>query len=216
MNQKSIKLLIGENEFIYSNDRIMMGVVLCGGQSLRMGADKGLLQQQSLTWAELAAQKLTDVSSVVILSVNERQCKLYSTKFDGIPMIQDDGSLQVYGPLRGILSVHLRQPSEDLLVLACDMQAMQKPVIDYLIKISSGKKEDAFVFRNAKYTEPLCAVYTSAGLKKIYNQYRQGQLVKHSLYYVLETIDTCYLNIPEEWEEYFYNYNSPYDLDNLE
>lgn len=193
----------------------MTGVVLCGGKSLRMGADKGLLQQQSLTWAELAANKLTDLKLAVVLSVNEQQFPLYSKIFSHLSIIEDDISLQVYGPLKGILSVHLQHPDSDLVVLACDMPAMQKPVIDHLIQTSSDKKEDAFVFKNNINVEPLCAVYTSKGLKKIYEQYKQGQLKQHSLHYVLENIATVHLSIPAAWQEYFNNYNSPDDLNSL-
>lgn len=197
------------------NKWIMTGVVLCGGKSLRMGADKGLLQQRSLTWAELAANKLTDLKLAVVLSVSEQQFPLYSKKFCHLSIIKDDISLQVYGPLKGILSVHLQRPDSDLLVFACDMPVMQKAVIDHLIQISSDKNEEAFVFKNNRYAEPLCAVYTSKSLKKIYERYKQGQLLKHSLHYILETIETCYLAIPDKWKEHFKNYNSPADLNRL-
>ncbi len=193
----------------------MTGVVLCGGKSLRMGADKGLLKQQAWTWAELAAKKLTDLKLPVVLSVNEQQYHLYSKLFPQLPILNGDISLQVYGPLKGILSVHIQRPDTDLLVLACDMPAMQNVAIDYLIRTSSGKKEEAFVFKNDMFAEPLCAVYTSKALKKVYERYKQGKLIKHSLHYVLENIQTCYLTVPDMWKEYFNNYNSPDDIVDL-
>lgn len=193
----------------------MIGVVLCGGKSLRMGADKGLLQQQSMTWAELAASKIAGLKLKVVLSVNEQQVDLYCGRFAGLSIIKDDTTLQVYGPLKGILSVHLQYPETDLLVLACDMPAMKTEAIEYLIKTSSGKKEEAFVFKSDQYAEPLCAIYTSDGLKKIYERYKRTELLKHSLHYSLETINTCYLSILAEWKAYFDNYNSPDDLSNL-
>src|SRR3954471_19225578 len=152
----------------------MTGVVLCGGKSERMGSDKGMLQQESLTWAELAATKLAGLKLPVVLSVNEQQYPLYSIKFPSFPIIKDDISLGIYGPLKGILSVHRQLQQDDLLVLACDMPAMREEVIEYLIKESSGKKGEAFVFLNEKSVEPLCAIYTFNGLKKIYERYRRG------------------------------------------
>lgn len=190
----------------------MTGVVLCGGKSLRMGTDKGLLQHQSFTWAELAANKLSSLQLPVVLSVNEQQCPLYSDTFARLSIIKDHASLNVFGPLRGILSVHLQLPAQDLIVLACDMPAMQKQVIEYLIKTSYEKKEEAFVFRNDSHAEPLCAIYTCKGLKKIYERYKQAQLKKHSLHYVLANINTFYLTVPANLKQCFNNYNSPDEL----
>lgn len=193
----------------------MTGVVLCGGKSTRMGSDKGLLQKQSVAWAELTANKLLDLKLPVALSVNEEQYALYSAKFTSLKIVKDNTALDVYGPLKGILSVHGMQPGEDLLVLACDMPAMQTEVIDHLMKTSSVKEEEAFVFKNDLNTETLCAIYTSRGLKKIYDLCKEGQLKRHSLYYVLQNIDTHYLPLPDKWKKYFNNYNLPDDLNHL-
>ncbi len=59
----------------------MTGVILCGGKSTRMGSDKGLMQYQSITWAELAINKLAELNVPVVLSVNEQQYQLYSGRF---------------------------------------------------------------------------------------------------------------------------------------
>lgn len=193
----------------------MTGVVLCGGKSSRMGSDKGLLQQQSLAWAEVTAKILFDLNLPVVLSVSSQQYPLYNVKFEHLSLIKDEDSLGVYGPLKGIFSVHLQLPAEDLLVLACDMPAMQKEVIDHLIKTSSGKEEEAFVFKNETNAEPLCAIYTSKALKRIYERYKRGQLKKHSLHHVLEYMLTAYSPIPAEWKKYFHNYNFPEDLKSL-
>ena len=192
----------------------MMGIVLCGGKSLRMGTDKGLLKHDSLPWAEISANKLSRLGVDVVLSVNERQYELYSGKFSKFPIIKDDANIGVNGPLKGILSVHLQFPTQDLLVLACDMPSMQEGVLNHLLAESSDKSKEAFVFYE-KFAEPLCAIYTARGLSKIYQQYKSGQLKKHSLQYVLENINTLFLPLPMEWKKYFNNYNSTEDLINL-
>lgn len=193
----------------------MIGVVLCGGKSTRMGSDKGLLQHEALTWVEIMANKLAGLKLAVVLSVNEQQFPLYSAKFTHLPIVKDFHSLNINGPLKGILSVSLTKPHDDLIVLACDMPEMHQKVIGHLMRISSGRKEEAFAFMNISGVEPLCAIYTSEGLKKIYECYKQGQLKKHSLHYVLENLKTFYLPVPDEWKEYFKNCNSPDDLGNL-
>ncbi|HKG68815.1 MAG TPA: molybdenum cofactor guanylyltransferase [Segetibacter sp.] len=193
----------------------MIGVVLCGGQSTRMGSDKGLMKYKSFSFAELAISKLAEFIEQVVLSVNAAQYISYFKKFQELTIVEDDMTLDVYGPLKGILSVHLKYPTEDLLVLACDMLAMHTDVLNYLINTNFIKKEDAFVFQTNENIEPLCAIYTAKGLTKIYQLYNQGLLKKNSMQYVLESILTCYLPVNQEWKNYFNNYNSRNDLSSL-
>ncbi|HLL41609.1 MAG TPA: molybdenum cofactor guanylyltransferase [Segetibacter sp.] len=193
----------------------MIGVVLCGGQSTRMGSDKGLMKYKSFSFAELAISKLAESIEQIVLSVNAAQYISYFEKFQELTIVEDEMTLAVYGPLKGILSVHLKYPTEDLLVLACDMLAMHTDVLNYLINTNFIKKEDAFVFQTNENIEPLCAIYTAKGLTKIYQLYNQGQLKKNSMQYVLERILTCYLPVDQEWKNYFNNYNSMNDLSSL-
>ena len=48
----------------------MLGIVLCGGQSLRMGKDKGLLKLEAKTWAQTAIDKIAVLNFPVKISVN--------------------------------------------------------------------------------------------------------------------------------------------------
>ena len=41
----------------------MIGVALCGGQSTRMGADKGLLMQNDLTWVDTAVFQIIVIAN---------------------------------------------------------------------------------------------------------------------------------------------------------
>ena len=51
----------------------MLGVVLCGGQSSRMGTDKGLIKLNANTWAQAAVDKMLLLKLKVVLSVNATQ-----------------------------------------------------------------------------------------------------------------------------------------------
>src|SRR5215210_5197976 len=99
----------------------MTGVVLCGGQSTRMGTDKGLLQLNGKTWVQHTSDKLSSLQIPVVVSLNKKQPDGYSKIFSSDKLIIDDESLSLKGPLLGLMSVHQQLKQEDLLVLACDM-----------------------------------------------------------------------------------------------
>lgn len=111
----------------------MIGLVLCGGQSTRMGSDKGMLLHHSATWAQLAAHKLATLQVPVRFSVNSEQQLSYANAFAADLLIVDDDSLDLKGPLLGVLSAHLKHPKEDIFVLACDMPLMDATVLQQLV-----------------------------------------------------------------------------------
>ena len=41
----------------------MLGIVLCGGNSSRMGSDKGLLNLQAKTWAQTSIDKFASIAN---------------------------------------------------------------------------------------------------------------------------------------------------------
>src|SRR6187431_2323757 len=127
----------------------MLGVVLCGGQSSRMGSDKGMLVLNDKTWTQKAIDTLNNFQIPIVISVNKNQYRDYSTIFPTDTLIPDDPSLQLHGPLCGLLSVHLKYPVEDLLILACDMPLIDTELIQQLLtKYSTATTDDAFIYTN--------------------------------------------------------------------
>ena len=133
----------------------MNGVVLCGGESRRMGSDKGLLVKAGKTWAELAFSNLSGLRIKTAISVNRTQVELYSQIFAFGSLVTDNEILPVKGPLLGLLSVHQEFPAEDLLVVACDMINLKEEILqkssdqdnvnkryDMLISWITSRKDD--------------------------------------------------------------------------
>ena len=82
----------------------LIGIVLCGGESKRMGKDKGLLLKDNTPWAILVAEKLRSIGLDVAVSINEKQQEAYSAIFPETPLVVDQ--LSIEGPLNGLLSIH--------------------------------------------------------------------------------------------------------------
>ena len=56
----------------------MVGIILCGGQSLRMGSDKGLLKSEAKTWAQTGIDKIAALIIPVKISVNNQEYTQYA------------------------------------------------------------------------------------------------------------------------------------------
>jgi len=190
----------------------MLGLILCGGQSERMGTDKGLMQTDKKTWAQHAFEQMSLLDIPVKISVNKKQEDAYAAIFSPGKLIVDDDSLDLKGPLLGVLSCHLAFPGEDLFVLACDMPLMQLYFLQRLNSIYQLQPASAYVFTNEGEAEPLCGIYTAKGLSAILQMFRKGELVKHSMKYMLDQLDVKKLCLKEEEKQYFQNFNSPANI----
>lgn len=189
----------------------MKGLVLCGGQSMRMGKDKALLQHQGYYWAQLACHKLQALELEVVLSVNEQQVVAYNTLLP-YPLLTDNNDIPVHGPLKGILSTHCQYPREDLFVLACDMPCMHTDVLQQLLASFTTHPSPVTLYAIDGRPEPLCGIYTAKSLQQLYQLANQHSLHKHSMQYALSTLNAVPARLPKEWEPYFTNMNQPEDL----
>lgn len=194
----------------------MIGIILCGGQSSRMGSDKGLLKLEAKTWARTAVDKIKELDLPVKLSVNKNQYPAYSSVFSEEDLVTDLDSLNVRGPLLGTLSAHFMYPNEDIFLLACDMPLMEPFILKELSHMYKNNPEhDAFVFSNDGEPEPLCGIYKSKGLASVVSLYRSGQLTRHSMKFMLYHIKAFLPPMDEEWKKYFLNFNAHAELNGL-
>jgi molybdopterin-guanine dinucleotide biosynthesis protein A len=193
----------------------MTGCILCGGKSSRMGTDKGLLKLNTVSWAQAAVQKMAGLRVQVVLSVNKDQYNNYTTDFTKDQLIRDDETIDARGPLRGLLSAHLRFAIEDLFVLACDMPLMETSILQQLFSHYKKQDAEAYVYTNDNVYEPLCGIYTAKGLSKILQLQKTNQLLNYSMKHVLEKSDTCTIPLASNQKKYFANFNSPEELNGL-
>lgn len=139
------------------------GTVLCGGQSLRMGRDKGLITENGKTRAECAASLLSAFSTRVVYSIHPRQSMTYREALPSVNFVEDLPRYQDIGPLGGLLSVHSAYPQSDILLLACDMTRVTTADLAALPVAA----HEIAVYRIGEIFEPLCAYYARTALEKI-------------------------------------------------
>ena len=136
----------------------LLGVVLCGGESRRMGRDKGLLHTNGRPWALRMGDKLAQQQLPVIYSINKKQTAAYSALLPPESLIIDEEERE--GPLAGVLSVHHRYPDTPLLVVACDMQDLDAPTISGIIDAWRVGGAGNYAYEVKGFIQPFCAIYT--------------------------------------------------------
>lgn len=136
----------------------LLGLVLAGGQSRRMGQDKALLMregQSQLGYTTSLLEQVTD--SVYVSARGEQQDDPERSRFPTIVDRYED-----IGPVAGILSAMDEHPDADWLVLACDLPNIDVATLEYLLEHrATDKPFSAFKSSYDGLPEPLCAVYVS-------------------------------------------------------
>ncbi len=194
----------------------MLGIILCGGQSSRMGSDKGLLVHEAKTWAQTAFYKLAVLNISIKFSVNDMQQSEYAKVFTAEKLIVDDTSISIKGPLLGVLSAHLQNPNDDFFLLACDLPLMEPNLLKELFSFYlQSNKYEAYIFTSNKEPEPLCGIYTSNALKKIIALQKENKLLKHSMKFILSKLVVCEITLLESQKIFFRNFNAHADINGL-
>jgi molybdenum cofactor guanylyltransferase len=194
----------------------MLGLILCGGKSSRMGTDKGLILHNSFTWATTAAKKLASLDIPVVFSINSEQESDYKKSLPAEVLVKDNSTLLIKGPLAGLLSSHLLKPTEDIFVFACDLLQMQTHLLQELLLASLNQPGfGAYLFKNENEYEPLCGIYKAAALAGIYTLYQQNSLSRHSMKFALEHLRVFSIPVKEHNLIFFKNFNSHADRNGL-
>ena len=148
-----IAQFIAENTIIPS----IKGLVLAGGQSLRMGEDKGLINYHGKPqWAVLTDFfKTLNIESYVSIR-SEQNLQL----FDNQRVITD--SFSDLGPFGAILSAFRTDPNAAWLVVACDLPLLDLATLKTLIA-NRNKSKIATTFRSPEsvegFPEPLITIW---------------------------------------------------------
>jgi molybdenum cofactor guanylyltransferase len=181
----------------------LIGVVLCGGESRRMGHDKGSLLRDGAPWALIVARLLDALNIPVFFSINAVQQTPYASFIPPGQLIVDDVPLA--GPMTGLLSTHKQLPSKDILLLACDMLDLdQATIVNVLEARKADDRYDFYVYGEAGFAQPFCGIYSARGLAPVYRS--AASLPDISLQSLLRNGRSLFLEI--ERGEAFGNYNT--------
>ena len=184
------------------------GFILAGGESSRMGRDKGLLELVGVLLILRTARLVETVAGPPAVIGNVEAYRSF-----GLRIIGDDWPGA--GPLGGIATALRASDAPWSLVVACDLPYLTRDWLDYLIARALASPADAVLPMNALGAEPLCAIYHKRCEPAIRKALESGtRKVTDGLEEVrIETI------APAEWKAFdsegllFKNMNSPEDYE---
>lgn len=130
-------------------------LVMCGGQSIRMGSDKSMLQYYDKPQRYHLYDMLLPFCKKVFIACNEEQ----STTIEaGYNFIKDDIAFGDIGPMAALLTAFTQYPKQDILLIGCDYPFVKT---DELQIFSNHCKDVPAAFYNKQEDiyEPMLAWY---------------------------------------------------------
>jgi len=141
----------------------LVGVLLAGGASRRMGRDKALLGPPDRPLAARIAAVLTEVCGGGVVTVGGDGERLRRLGLDWMPDDHPDS-----GPLGGISTVARSHPGSDLVVAACDLPWIDARTVDQVASaLDGGGPGGVFVDRDARAQWSLVSICGSLATRVV-------------------------------------------------
>lgn len=186
----------------------IIGGVLIGGQSKRMGTCKALLQVDGRTFVEIVVDSLQAVADEVILLGDVASVPLALQAITKVADVPGPG-----GPLAGLVSLLERAEGRWSLLIACDMPLIRPQLLERLMKSCDGKVDAvAFrVFEQGRDHYPCCAMFHPRSRTRV-------DLERHgagSLRGLLDGLPCRKLDLDAEEVQWLMNINTPQEYEQL-
>jgi molybdopterin-guanine dinucleotide biosynthesis protein A len=186
--------------------RVVLGGVLIGGGSTRMGQVKSLLRYQGQTFVEVVIEVLRERTERVVL-LGEGQIPVVSPEIARVP---DPPGLA--GPLAGILAALRWQRDACWILVACDLPLLRVEAIDWLLEQRRPSRWAVLPKVDHARVEPLLAVYEPESLELLEEVVASGRRCpRHIASHPAVHTPTP----PPDLHACWTNINRPEDLDRL-
>lgn len=183
-------------------------IILAGGESSRMGADKCLLPVDGKPLIAHVVDQLNDSFEEILIGSNRQD----TFRFLGLPVVPD--IKKNIGPLMGIYSCLKASSNAPNFVTACDIPVMNLTLIKEMIRFS-GNYDAVIPVNPSHHLEPLFAVYNRSAIPFIetmlsHQCYKIARLPEFANVYLMpvDTADWFNLNKQEDYERFIQSKNS--------
>jgi len=181
---------------------LLHGLVLAGGQSRRMGRDKGLIEWHGKPQREYMADLLQPLCTEVYISSRPGQ-----TLESNYPILPD--TFTELGPYGALLSAFRRFPDHAWLVTACDLPLLDQATLHFLVQNRQPKRiATSFRSPSDQLPEPLMSIWEPKSYAVLLAFLAQGyscprKVLINSDVHIVKATDPAALtnvNTPEEMQ----------------
>ncbi|MBT3285671.1 molybdenum cofactor guanylyltransferase [Candidatus Bathyarchaeota archaeon] len=189
------------------------GIILAGGESKRIGTDKGLIDLNGKPLIRYVVESLRPIVDEIIVVVGSKErIQHYRNAVEDdvmvVPDLYDDGS-----PMIGLITGLTHAKGDYAVVAACDMPFINSELVDILFLLSF-ELNGTLLIKPDGWIEPLPAVYNvEVGKRRAVQLRNDGDL---RLRKVLETLPSVARILVERLKIIDPELRSFFDLDTME
>lgn len=189
-------------KLVLQNLPSLKGLVLAGGESTRMGKDKGAITYHGKPQREYVAELMGKFCTEVFIS--SRSDRPITSDY---PCIED--TFTGLGPYGGILSAFRKDPNAGWLTVACDIPLINEPTVHQLVENrNSSRVATCFHNPETQFPEPLITIWEPRAYPRLLYFLSLGyscprKVLINSEIHELQLPDAAVLtnvNTPEEYE----------------
>lgn len=182
----------------------MKALILIGGQSARMGAQKYLMNVNGQPQYVHLYQLLTEAGLDVCISCNVEQYRSLPQSYYKLV-----DQFDAIGPIGGLVAAINHSPEEPWLVVACDLVNVTKETINHLIE-AADEEHDVITYQidGSKHLETTITIYRPSAFRNVLDAVEMGL---YSLQRVLQNAKVKTI-APGDASE-LKNVNEPEDLE---
>jgi molybdopterin-guanine dinucleotide biosynthesis protein A len=180
----------------------ILGGVLVGGQSRRMGRPKQLVEVRDLTMIEHIAGALSrEVDEIVLLGDGPVPASL-----EGLARVADADGCR--GPMAGILGALRARPDACWVVTPCDLPLLRGAAVRWLLR---NRRPGTWAFLPSLdgFVEPLLAIYEPQARTPLEEAAEAGE---HALHRLVSKAGVATAEPPEALRRCWYNANTPHEM----
>lgn len=197
--------------------RDLAAVVLAGGKSTRMGADKAFLKYCGRSFIEIVVEKALSLCPTVIVCVGPKDRSPFEAVLPAAVRVVND-TVDLGTPLSGLLTGFRLLGGGRAALLGCDMPLIRVGALRHLARLSEGHSAAVPLWPDGN-VEPLFAVYdVGSTLDAAERAIGQGRLgLKQLLGYMrnVRYVDVGDLRRFDPELESLVNINTPQDYEAL-